>query len=61
MTPREIEIIRLVAQGKTNASIAKELYLSYHTVIAHRKNINRKLNVTNAVLMLEMARQQKLI
>jgi len=61
MTPREIEIIRLVAQGKTNALIAKELFLSYHTVIAHRKNINRKLNVTNAVLMLEMARQRKII
>lgn len=61
MTPREIEIIKLVATGKTNAVIAETLNISLHTIITHRKNINRKLNASNTVIMLEMARQKNII
>lgn len=61
MTTREIQIIKLVATGKTNTSIAQELNLSKHTIITHRKNINKKLNATNPILMLELARQQQII
>ena len=35
----------LVVQGLLNKEIADRLYLSLHTVIAHRKNISRKLNI----------------
>ncbi len=61
MTPREIEIIKLVATGKTNSSIAEHLKVSVHTVVTHRKNINKKLQANNTVIMLEMARQQNII
>jgi len=61
MTVREIEIIKLVATGKTNTVIAQELNISKHTVVTHRKNINRKLNASNPVIMLDMARQRRII
>ncbi len=61
MTPREIEIIKHVATGKTNSLIAQSLAISVHTVVTHRKNINKKLQANNTVIMLEMARQQNLI
>ncbi|HUP11014.1 MAG TPA: response regulator transcription factor, partial [Niastella sp.] len=48
LSQREIEIVELVAQGMTNNSIAKKLFLSIHTVSTHRKNILRKLQVKSA-------------
>ena len=43
LTPREIEIVRLVASGLIAKEIASELNLSTHTVYTHRKNIMKKL------------------
>ena len=43
LSPREIEIIRLIAQELTTADISKKLFLSEHTVDTHRKNIGRLL------------------
>lgn len=45
LTDREIDVIRLVAYGKTNKEIADELSISIHTVISHRKNITEKLGI----------------
>jgi len=45
LSPREITILRLVSLGYTNKKIAKELFLSAHTVITHRKNISKKLGI----------------
>ena len=45
LTEREIEVVKLVAVGKTNKEIANELYISFHTVISHRKNITEKLGI----------------
>jgi len=42
---RECEILKEVALGKTNKEIAEELFISTHTVITHRKNITKKLNI----------------
>ena len=47
ISPREGEIIRLVAEGLTNKEIADRLFLSTHTVTTHRKNIMAKLGVNN--------------
>jgi DNA-binding CsgD family transcriptional regulator len=38
-TPRELEIILLIKAGNTNKIIAEKLFVSFHTVVAHRKNI----------------------
>lgn len=45
LSPREVEVLRLVAVGRTNAQIAAELYLSERTVHRHVSNILRKLDV----------------
>lgn len=44
---REMEIIQLIIDGKSSKEIADSLFISYHTVTTHRKNINKKLNVKN--------------
>ncbi len=43
LTPKEEEIITLIANGKSNHEIANDLSISYNTIKTHRKNINRKL------------------
>jgi two-component system response regulator NreC len=45
LTEREKTIVRLVSMGLTNKQIADRLFLSAHTVITHRKNINSKLGI----------------
>ncbi|HXC03437.1 MAG TPA: response regulator transcription factor [Bacteroidia bacterium] len=47
ITEREMEIIRMVAEGFSNKEIAEKLFLSTHTVTTHRKNIMSKLQVNN--------------
>nr|WP_160167394.1 helix-turn-helix transcriptional regulator [Nocardiopsis valliformis] len=42
LTPREAQILRLVATGRTNRSIAAELHISEHTVARHMNNIFTK-------------------
>ncbi len=45
LTEREIEILRLVIEGKTNIEISEEMNISVHTVKAHITNILVKMNV----------------
>ena len=45
LTTTEIEILKLVAQGKSVKEIAAIRISSVHTIITHKKNIFRKLNV----------------
>ena len=45
LTPREIEVLRLLAAGKSNRQIASELVLSEHTIARHVQNIRGKLGV----------------
>jgi DNA-binding CsgD family transcriptional regulator len=47
MTPREAEVLRLVAAGKTNRDIAVELVISEHTVARHLQNMFVKLGVSS--------------
>jgi DNA-binding CsgD family transcriptional regulator len=45
LSGREIAVLALVAEGKTNKEIADQLYISVHTVMTHRKNITQKLGI----------------
>ncbi|MDE6198291.1 MAG: response regulator transcription factor [Muribaculaceae bacterium] len=47
LTPAEIEILRMIARGKTVKEIAAERFSSTHTIVTHKKNIFRKLGVNN--------------
>jgi DNA-binding NarL/FixJ family response regulator len=47
LTPREREILRLVAEGHSNASLAKMLWVTQQTVKFHLSNVYRKLGVSN--------------
>ena len=49
LSDRELEVIKYIAEGYTNAQIAAILYISNHTVNTHRKNILKKLSVNNTV------------
>ena len=47
LTPRELEVLRLVAVGESNREIAAELVVSEHTVARHLQNIFAKLGVSS--------------
>ena len=49
LTPREIEILNLLAEGKSNKQIAAELGISVRTVESHRAHVMRKLHVRSLV------------
>jgi predicted ATPase/DNA-binding CsgD family transcriptional regulator/Tfp pilus assembly protein PilF len=61
LTAREIEILRLVTQGLTNAQIANHLILSRLTVNAHLRSIYRKLDVSTRAAATRLALEQCLI
>jgi len=61
LSQREIEIIRLIANGYTTAQIAETLYRSFHTIATHRKNIMKKLGVRSTSELLLYAMNTRLI
>jgi len=48
LTSSEIEIVRMISVGQTTKEIANQKNISFHTVNTHRKNIFKKMGVTNA-------------
>lgn len=48
LTPREREVLGLVAEGRTNAAIARQLWVTERTVEAHVRSILDKLDITDA-------------
>ena len=47
LTPREVEVLRLIAAGKSNSEIAEQLFISVNTVARHLTNIYTKTGVAN--------------
>ncbi|MFQ1061958.1 LuxR C-terminal-related transcriptional regulator [Bordetella trematum] len=56
LSPREMQVLRMVASGLGNREIAEQLHLSRHTVEQHIKNIYRKLTVTSRTKAVHAAR-----
>ncbi len=61
LTPREIEIIKLIAEGKSSREIADLLFLSFRTIQNHRTRIMRKLNLKKNTDLVKYAIQMGLI
>lgn len=61
LTPREREVLQLMAKGLTNAEIAETLYISKHTVKNHVSNIYRKLKVDDRTQIALLAIRQGLV
>jgi len=59
LTKRQIQILKLIAQGKTNQEIADTLIIGKATVETHRKNMIRKLNLKGAGELLRYALESK--
>ena len=61
LSQREKEIIGCVVRGMTNKEIAEKLFISVHTVITHRRNITRKLQIHSAAGLTIYAIVNKLV
>ena len=61
LTPREIEVLKLVAEGSTSQEIADRLVLSVKTVQAHRANIMEKLELRDITQLVRFAIRHRLI
>ena len=61
LTEREVEVLRLVAAGKTNPEIAATLVLSEKTVGRHLSNIFAKINVTTRTAAAAFAYEHQLV
>jgi two-component system response regulator NreC len=55
LSPRELEVLRLVAQGHTNRQVAEMLHLSVRTVESHRANLMDKLGLSSPAQLVRYA------
>lgn len=61
LTPREIEVLRLIARGLTNKEIGKELFISSKTVEKHRYRVMDKLDIHDVAGLTRYAVTKKLL
>jgi two-component system response regulator NreC len=61
LSQREVEVLRLIALGHTNAEVAEQLYLSVRTVETHRSHIQQKLRLSTRAELVGYALQRGLM
>lgn len=61
LTEREIEILKLIAEGYSNKEVGEKLFISHRTVDTHRTNLMRKLDVHNIAGLIKFALKNSLI
>lgn len=61
LTPRQVEVLRLICDGMTEREIADELGISHHTVHVHKNNIMQSLQLHSKVDLVKYAVQHKLV
>lgn len=61
LTKRELEILKLIADGFTNKEIGEKLFISHRTVDTHRTNLMRKLGTNNIAGLINFALKNNLI
>ncbi len=60
-TPREIELLKHFARGDSIAKTAEKLFLSSHTVVAHRRKMMAKINCQSITQLITFAREHEVI
>ena len=58
LSNREGEILRLLGEGKTNAEIAEDLFISINTVKTHVKNVYGKLSISSRVQLMQLLKEK---
>ncbi len=61
LSSREKQVIRGVVSGRTNKEIAEQMNISVYTVLTHRRNIARKLNIHSSIALAIYAISNKLV
>ncbi len=61
LTPRELDVLRLLVRGNTNRQVADQLGLSTRTIESHRANLQGKLGLTSRVELVEYAEEHDLL
>ena len=61
LTPREVEVLGLVAEGLTNPQVAQKLFLSPRTVQRHLNSVYRKLGVSSRTAATRLALEHDLL
>jgi two-component system response regulator NreC len=61
LSPRELEVLKLIALGHTNGEIASSLFLSVRTVESHRAHIQQKVGLTTRAELVSYARDRSLL
>lgn len=61
LTPRELQIVKLIVEGASNRDVAGSLFISEHTVRKHREHINQKLDVHSPASLAAFAIKASLV
>ena len=61
LTPREVDITKLIIDGLSNKAIGEKLFISHHTVKANLENIFRKTGVSNRIMLAVWAVRNNII
>ncbi len=61
LTSREVQVLKLIADGNTDKEIAVFLGLSDKTVSTHRKHMLKKLQVSNTALLIRYAIEKRIV
>ena len=61
LTKREVEIVKLIADGLTSQQMADKLFISHRTVETHRANLMKKMGAKNAIDLVKKAQQLNLL
>jgi DNA-binding NarL/FixJ family response regulator len=61
LTPRELEIVRLITLGKGNKEVAAQLGIAVRTAETHRANVMKKLNLHNLAEVVQFAMSRGLV
>jgi DNA-binding NarL/FixJ family response regulator len=61
LSGRELEVLQLIVSGKNNKQVANKLFISPNTVLTHRRNLMKKLNVNNTAQLITKSLKYKII